>query len=204
VRLAELVAASERVAATGSRTEKETILAEALAALDPDEIAAGVALLAGGARQRQTGVGWAALRGLPAPATGPGTITVGEVDDALERLALVRGEGSRAERASLLEALFARATAVEQGFLRAILSDGVRQGASRAAVVGALARAAGVGREPLRRALALDPDLGAVAAIAFARGEAGLDAVELEVGRPLEPMLAGSAPDLAACARQGR
>jgi DNA ligase 1 len=49
----------------------------------------------------------------------------------------------------------------------------------------------------VRRALMLRGDLGAVAAAAIADGAAGLDAFGLEVGRPLQPMLAAPAADVA-------
>ncbi|CAA9514414.1 MAG: DNA_ligase_IV_Ku-like [uncultured Solirubrobacteraceae bacterium] len=189
------------MAATASRTEKEAALAAAIAALSPDEVLAGVALLAGGVRQRATGVGWAALRSPPPPAEEP-SLTVGDVDAAIEAVTSTRGAGSAAARARLLEGLLGRATAPEQEFLRAVLSEGVRQGASRTAVAAAVARAAGVGREPLRRALMLAGDLGEVARIALTAGEAGLAEVRLEVGRPIEPMLAGTAPDLDAALAQ--
>jgi DNA ligase-1 len=196
VRLIDLVATSERVAATASRTEKEALLAEALGRLAPDEIPAGVALLSGTLRQRQTGVGWAALRDAPPPAAEPG-LSVADVDAAVERIAAVRGAGAQAARAAELASLLGRATRDEQDHLRSVIGEGVRQGASRAAVVGALARAAGVGREPLRRALMLDGDLGAIARLALEEGEPGLAAVTLRVGRPVEPMLASPAAGLA-------
>jgi len=185
------------VAATPSRTAKEAELAAAIAGLAPEEVPAGVALLAGGIRQRATGIGGAALRSPPPPAAEP-SLTVGDVDGAIEAVAAARGPGSAAARAAGLGELLARATHDEQAFLRAVLSEGVRQGASRTAVAAAVARAAGVGREPLRRALMLAGDLGEVARIALAEGEPGLAAVSLEVGRPVEPMLAGTAPDLGA------
>ena len=197
MRLIDLVATSEAVAATASRTEKEALLAETLTRLAPEEIPAAVALLCGTLRQRRTGVGWASLREPPPPAGAP-SLTVAEVDAALERIAGVRGPGEQAARGAELAALLGQATAGEQGYLRAVLSEGVRQGVSRAAVVSALARATGVGREPLRRALMLDGDLGAIARVALEEGEPGLAAVELRVGRPVEPMLASPAPDLAA------
>ena len=61
----------------------------------------------------------------------------------------------------------------------------------------------------VRRALTLGGDLAAVARVALAEGLDGLRAVRLSVGRPLAPMLAGTAPDVAAAlapqrARGGR
>ena len=69
----------------------------------------------------------------------------------------------------------------------------------------AVARAAGVPAQAVRRAHMLSGDLGAVAAAAIADGEPGLARFRLELFRPLQPMLAGSAADLAeALSRIGR
>ena len=62
----------------------------------------------------------------------------------------------------------------------------------------AAARAAGVPSTALRRALMLRGDLGAVAAAALAGGAEALGAFRLEVGRPVRPMLASPAADIAA------
>ena len=59
--LAELLAASERVAATRSRLAKIDALAECLRRLDASEIALGVAYLSGDTRQGRIGIGYAAL-----------------------------------------------------------------------------------------------------------------------------------------------
>ena len=68
----------------------------------------------------------------------------------------------------------------------------------------AVARAAGLPAAQLRRALMLRGDLAAVAAVALRDGRDGLAAITLQVGRPLAPMLAGTAADVgAALARTG-
>ena len=56
----------------------------------------------------------------------------------------------------------------------------------------------------VRRALMLRGDLGAVAEAALGGGEEALAAFRLEVGRPIAPMLASTAPDVdAALAKTG-
>jgi DNA ligase-1 len=203
VLLAELVATSEAVGATRARREKVARLAEALRRLGPGEAAAGVAFLSGELRQRTTGVGWATLRDGPPPATEP-SLTVGAVDAACARLAAVAGPGSQRERRRVLDELLGAATEPEQRFLRALLVGELRQGALEGVMVDAVAAAAGVARAEVARALMLRGDLGAVAALALARGAAGLREVGLELGRPLQPMLAQPAEDLpAALARVG-
>jgi DNA ligase-1 len=192
VLLADLAAVSEAVAATSARRGKIDALAAALRAAAPAEAPAAVAFLSGELRQRQIGVGWAALRDLPAPADGP-SLTVGEVDAAFARIGALAGPGSRDARRQALADLFARATASEQRFLRALLSGDLRQGALGGVMAEAAARAAGVPAAELRRALMLRGDLGAVAAAALAGGAEALREIHLEVGRPVHPMLASTA-----------
>src|SRR5262249_23715430 len=109
--LHDLVLASERVAATRSRTEKLAHLAACLRALAPDEIPIGVAFLVGEARQGRIGIGWAAAvaAGTGGAATTP-TLALRDVDATFEAIAGRRGPGSAADRSSALGALFARAT----------------------------------------------------------------------------------------------
>jgi DNA ligase-1 len=100
--------------------------------------------------------------------------------------------------------LLGRATDSEQAFLRALIVGDLRQGALAAVVGDAVARAAEVPGAAVRRALMLRGDLGAVAAAALSGGEEALAAFRLEVGRPIAPMLASTAPDLeAALAKTG-
>ena len=93
--------------------------------------------------------------------------------------------------------LFGRATEDEQRWLRGLVTGEVRQGALDALVQEALAAAAGVPLKAVRRAAMLAGSTVAVALAAF-EGEEALAAVGLEVGRPVLPMLASSATDVAA------
>ena len=99
---------------------------------------------------------------------------------------------------------FGRATIDEQRWLRGLVTGEVRQGALDALVQEALAAAAGVPLPAVRRAAMLAGSTVAIASAAF-EGEEALAAIGLEVGRPVLPMLASSAPDLeAAMAKAGR
>jgi DNA ligase-1 len=195
VQLREVVETSEAVAATRSRTAKIETIAATLARMSPAELPAGAAFLAGEPRQRRLGVGWASLRDAPPPAASPG-LTVTDVDTAFERLAALAGSGSQASRAAVLDSLLAAATAPEQRYLRGLIVGDLRQGALQSIVTDAVAKAAGVPAADARRALMLLGDAGELARIALTEGVEGLRAVRLQVGRPIHPMLAGSAPDL--------
>ena len=127
-----------------------------------------------------------------------------EVDAALDAVSRLSGSGSVAARRAALTALLARATESEQAFLRALILGDLRQGALAAVVGDAVAKAADVPVAAVRRALMLRGDLGAVAAAALGDGADALAAFRLEVGRPIAPMLASTAPDLeAALAKTG-
>jgi DNA ligase-1 len=195
VLFADLVAVSQAVAATSSRSAKTALLADGLRRLEPAEVPAGVAFLSGDLLQRQIGVGWASLRERPEPAAEP-SLTVAEVDLAFAAIGALAGAGSQGTRREALRSLFARATAAESDWLARLLGGGLRQGALAGVMADAIASAAGVPKPDVRRALMLRGDLPAVAATALREGSAGLASIRLEVGRPLQPMLASPAADL--------
>ncbi|MFI5891245.1 ATP-dependent DNA ligase [Actinoplanes sp. NPDC051513] len=197
MRFLDLAATSAAVSATSGRKAKIELLADALRRLDPDEIAAGSAFLAGELRQRQTGVGYAGLRDRPPPAA-EATLTVGAVDSAIAEIAVVAGAGSQARRRDLLAALFGAATADEQRLLVGLFGGELRQGAQAGLLADAIAKAAEVPLTAVRRALLLSGDLKQVATEALTRGAAALAEIHLRVGTPLTPMLAQSAPDVGA------
>ncbi|MFI8082951.1 ATP-dependent DNA ligase [Kitasatospora sp. NPDC086009] len=195
--LRHLALTSRAVAGEPGRRAKTTLLADCLRELGPAEAPAAVALLSGEAHRLRTGIGPAALRDLP-PAVAEPSWGVRETEQALETIAAVHGPGARAERQRLLAELFGRATEVEQAFLRAVLVGELRQGALDAVVADAVAQAAGVPAAAVRRALMFRGSARAVAEAALTGGVPALEAFRLEVGRPVRPMLAASAPDVAA------
>ncbi len=194
--IAELVETSTAVAATRSRKAKTAALAATLARADGDELPVVTSYLAGSLLQRRTGLGWRGLQTMPDPAAEP-SLTVLEVHEAFDHLAGLAGSGSQQARAAAVADLFGRATGDEQRWLRGLVTGEVRQGALDALVQEALAAAAEVPLPAVRRAAMLSGSTVAIAATAF-EGEEALATIGLEVGRPVSPMLASSAPDLAA------
>jgi DNA ligase-1 len=195
VTLEELVRTSAAVAGTSGRLDKISRLANLLAAASPDEVSIAIGFLTGWPRQGRVGVGWATIAGARAhePASAA-TLTLGDVDRALERLTTTHGRNSAAERAQILGDLLARATAEEQEFLSALLIGEVRHGALEGVMAEAVAKAAGVPGDRVRRAVMMAGDLGVVAqAILGDAGAVALDAYRLEVFRPVQPMLADTA-----------
>ncbi len=201
--LADVATASDAVGGTTKRTEKSRFVAECLRAAEPAEVAAVVAYLSGELLQRRTGVGWASLRDLPPPAT-VATLTVAEVDRTLAEVAHVSGTGSQVRRAELVGSLFGRATEPEQRLLRGLLTGELRQGALEGVMLDAVAKASGLPAADVRRAVMLRGAVGPVAAAALSRGADGLADFRLQVGRPVQPMLASPGSDVAsALARLG-
>jgi len=195
--LADVVATSSTVAATRSRKAKVAAIAALLAeaSCSPEELEAVTAYVGGSLRQRRTGLGWRGLASLPAPATAP-SLTVLEVHEAFESLSALAGAGSQAARSAAVAALFGRATADEHAWLRGVVTGAVRQGALDSLVQDALAEASGTPLVAVRRAAMLAGSTVAVARAAF-EGVEALAAFGLEVGRPVLPMLASSAPTVA-------
>ena len=195
VLIADIARTSGAVAGTSGRKAKVAALAECLRRADPGEAPAVVAYLSGELPQRQIGVGYAALREVPPPAAEP-SLTVREADAAFTEIGAVSGPGSVARRRELVAALMGRATRPEQDFLIRLLAGELRQGALDGVMAEAIAAAAGVKAAEVRRAFMLRGSLGPVATAALADGAAGLRAFTLEVGRPVKPMLAASAPSI--------
>ncbi|MFC9896799.1 ATP-dependent DNA ligase [Nocardia sp. NPDC127579] len=192
----DVVQASETVRATRSRKTKITTLSTLLAAAAVTELAPVVAWLSGELRQGRIGTGWRTLTALdnsPAPVAA---LTVSAVDAAFSELAGVSGSGSANRRRELLTALWSSATAEEQGFLLRLLAGEIRQGALAAIVAEAVAAAADVPVELVRRAHMLSGQLPVTAAAALAGGADALREFRLEVGRPIQPMLAAPGASL--------
>jgi DNA ligase-1 len=194
--LAELVATSAEVSATRSRKAKVVLLAELLGRVEPAELEVVVSYLGGALRQRRTGLGWRGVSDLPAPADEP-TLEVLEVHEAFEAMSQLSGPGSQNARREAVVDLFGRATSAEQKWLQAVVTGNLRQGALDAVTQEAVAVVAEVPLAAVRRAAMLAGSTVAAAGAAFG-GEEALAAIGLEVGRPVMPMLASSAPDVAA------
>ena len=183
--------------ATSKRSEKIAVLAAVFSRLPPAEIEAGVAFATGTTQHGRLGVGWATLRSVrPAPA-GSATLTIGEVDGSLGRLAAISGPGSQARRGELLHDLFAAATEPEQQLLLAIIGGELRQGALDGVVAAAVAKAAGVAVADVQRGAMFAGSLPAAARVALTVGPAGLSSIELTPATPVQPMLASPAGDVA-------
>ena len=196
--LSAVVDASARVAQTSSRLAKRDAIAACIRNADPDDVEIVVAYLAGETRQGRIGVGYATLARLRGGGhAGESTLTVSAVDSALDRIASTGGRGSAAARSAQLAALFARATADEQDFLVRLLVGELRQGALEGVMLEAIAAAAAVPVADVRRATMVTGSVGIAAGVATSEGSTGLARFAIALQRPVQPMLAQPAADVA-------
>ncbi|SDC86895.1 ATP-dependent DNA ligase LigA [Natrinema hispanicum] len=117
-------------------------------------------------------------------------LTVREVYETLEELAHAEGSGSQDRKVDLLFGLFNRCSSEEARYLARIVLSEMRIGVGEGTVRDAIAAAFDVPEERVERALQVSNDYGQVARIARDEGREGLDAMDLEVGRPVQAMLA--------------
>ena len=197
-----VVETSQRVAGTSRRLEKIDLLATLLRQLDPEEVEIVVAVLSGYVRQGKIGVGYAALRDAgPASAETP-VLEIHDVDRWLTEFAAVQGSGSERRKRDLLHSLFARATEAERRFLSALLVGEIRQGALEGIMLEALAKASDIPAARIRRAVMMAGDIARVARSALESGEPGLAPYEIQLFRPIQPMLAQTSEDVAAAIQE--
>jgi len=196
VLLSAIVDTSRRIAATTKRLEKADLLAALLKRLHPEEAEIAVAYLSGVTRQGRIGIGYATLRNAGAPPAEHPTIELLEVDRVLSRLLEVKGSGAGQAKRELLRGLFERATYDEQEFLIRLLGGELRQGALEGVMLDALAQATGISALKIRRAAMLAGSIQAIARPAIEQGEPGLSQFDIQLFRPVQPMLAQTAEDV--------
>ena len=123
-------------------------------------------------------------------------LTMAEVFNTLEKLAEIRGAGSKEKRLALLGSLIARTTPLETEYLGRMLLGEMRIGVVEGVLLDAIAEASGVSRQLVRRAHMLHGDIGDVARIAMTEGNMALERVGLRLFVPVKPMLAEMAESI--------
>jgi DNA ligase-1 len=212
----------EAIAASTGRLAKVGLLADYLRAACDDDLRrvavwfGGTPFGHGNARSAQTG--WAVLRRALGSVSGTGEdefraisrrcndaglaareIMAGRPGDgtldpaAVENVFLELSEASGpVKRQALLEAVFARCSALEASYITRILTSDLRIGLKEGLLEEGVARAFEVSPESVREASMLLGDAGALA-LAAKRGELG--EARMRVLHPVKCMLAGSEPD---------
>ncbi len=155
-----------------------------------------VPFLSGQTRQGRIGIGYAALRDARSSPAATPSLEILDVDRILQDITGISGSGSQRRRLELLQSMFSRATEAEQQFLTGLLAGELRQGALEGIMLEAIAKASSLAPERVRRAAMLAGDIARVARAALEQGESGLAQYEVQLFRPIQPMLAQSADDV--------
>jgi len=124
-------------------------------------------------------------------------LTILDAYRTFEKIAETSGSGSQQRKQDLLRGLLARASAVEAKYLAKNVLGEMRHGVSEGLLLAAIAQAANVPQASVQRANMVLGDVGEVAAIALSQGAAGLAQAGIRLSRPLKPMLAQSASNVA-------
>jgi len=117
-------------------------------------------------------------------------LTVDAVDTDLRALADANGSGSQDRKVDILFGLFRRCSPLEARYLARLVLGEMRIGVGEGAVRDAICEAFDQPPEAVARALQVTNDYGEVAAVAREEGQTGLESLELEIGRPVQSMLA--------------
>jgi DNA ligase-1 len=125
------------------------------------------------------------------------TLTLAEVADRLTDLAAVSGSGSQETKLDILFDLLNRSEPRDARYLARLVLSEMRIGVGEGTLRDGIASAFEVPVEAVERALQVSNDYGLVAGTARESGSSGLEAITLEIGRPVQAMLAqaGSVTD---------
>lgn len=196
--LGRLVEVWSALRQTRSRKKKTALIAGLLEESAPAEAGLVVHYLSGKLPQGKIGLGYATIRKVFSTDVAPveDRLPLIELDDTFGLISKQQGKGSAARRERLLEGIVAALSASERDFLAGLILGELRQGASEGLMCEAIAQAATVPADDVRRALMLCGDLARVAEIAFEQGREGLSRLRVELFVPLRPMLAQPAADV--------
>lgn len=118
--------------------------------------------------------------------------TVGEVYDNLEEIANTSGSGSKEKKVNLLSATLSGMSPLETKYLIRLVLNVMRIGVGNGTVRDGISIAFDVPSEKAERGYMMSNDYGRVAKVAREEGKEGLDNINMEVGKPVNPMKAKS------------
>ncbi|ALV62465.1 ATP-dependent DNA ligase [Thermococcus sp. 2319x1] len=123
-------------------------------------------------------------------------LTIKRVYSTLVKVAETTGEGSQDRKLKYLANLFMDASPEEGKYLARTILGTMRTGVAEGLLRDAIAEAFRVKVELVERAYMLTSDFGFVAKVARLEGDEGLLKVEIQVGKPIKPMLAQMAANV--------
>jgi DNA ligase-1 len=123
-------------------------------------------------------------------------LTILEVRRALEAISEIAGFSSRERKERLLEALFSQASPLEAKYLVKIIIGEMRTGFYEGLMELAVSKAFNIPLDVVQTATMLSGDIAEVAKIAKSQGKEGVSRLELQVFRPIRPMMAQNCESL--------
>ena len=123
-------------------------------------------------------------------------LTIKRVYDAFVRVAEASGERSQDRKMKYLANLFMDAGPEEGKYIARTVLGTMRTGVAEGLLRDAIAEAFKVKPELVERAYMLTSDFGYVVKVAKLEGDGGLSKVEIQVGKPIRPMLAQNAANV--------
>ena len=191
---------------TTKRNEKTRLISEVLRKIRPEDVAYVTLFLAGKpfpeADPRVLEISYSTLsasgRTMNQVLLTPNadSLTIAEIFETLQKLAEVKGAGSKEKRLTILGSLLNRTTPLETEYLSRMLLGEMRIGVVEGVLLDAIAEASGVSRKLVRRAHMLHGDIGDVAKMAMTEGAVALEKIGLRLFVPVKPMLAEMAEDI--------
>ncbi|MGA2971696.1 MAG: ATP-dependent DNA ligase [Candidatus Bathyarchaeia archaeon] len=200
-RFAEVCKALE---STTKRTEKVAYLVSFLKSLSREEITPAVSFIVGRpfpeSDERVLDIGgqtlWKINRGTGQSALVSKPVTILEVYRTFEKIATATGPGSRQRKETLVDTLLSRLPTSDAEYLMRIIFGEMRIGAVEGIVLDAIAQAASINLDSVRRANMLTGNLAQVAELALTKGPEAIKNVDVTLFVPIKPMLAEMAQDL--------
>jgi len=193
-----------KLESTTKRNEKVAYIVAFLRELDNDEVAPAVSFITGRpfpeSDERVLDVGgqtmWKVHRNTGQSALVQRPVTILEIYRTFEKISHATGAGSRQRKETLLDTLLSRLSRDEADYLMRIVFGEMRIGAVEGVVLDAIAQAASINPEKVRRANMLLGSLPTVAEQALSRGAKTIENVGLTLFVPIKPMLAEMAESI--------
>lgn len=194
----ELAELCRRLEATTKRLEKIRLIGDFLLELEEKEIPPAVHLIIGkvfsDADKKTLDIGWRIVSKVVGKgrqvALVQGPLTILKVQDFFNQIASAKGKDSRKRKENLLQGMLSLATPEEAKYIIGNIFGEMRLGVSEGIMLEAVAKAARVDLELLRRAHMFSGDIGEVAKVALAHGSEGLKEMGIKLFTPIKPMLA--------------
>ncbi|VVB95471.1 DNA ligase [uncultured archaeon] len=208
-----LASLCDKLARTTRRNEKIELISDFLCGLEEEEIAPAVTQIIGiifpEAERGSLEIGYSTLKQilerkekqttlLPVP------LTILSVRMYFDEISASRGTGSRQKRQNLLESLLGEASPLEATYLVKMIFGEMQHGVSEGLMIEAIASAARIDPELVMRANMLLGDIGEVARLALIEGDSGLRRIDLQLFRPIKPMLAEMAYSIGEIFKEGK